>query len=184
MILLIHGPPASGKSTLASQLSKSLKLPHISRDNLCEWMNDFLNNPDSKTAQELTHIGYDLMFKLLGELSKGLGSFIIEGCINPDSSSERILKLIKDSPQDLVEIFVSADQDTLINRYLNRSKSIKRHNAHGAESKRGEELRQHLNQCIYRPLEISPYSIKIDNSIDPSSTIEIALNFLKQNKLT
>lgn len=184
MILLIQGPPASGKSTLASQLSQSLNLPHISRDNLCEWMSDSMDNSSSSLDKELTHIGYDLMFKLLGEFSKGSGSFIIEGCINPDSSGERILNLIKNSPQDLVEIFVYADQDILVNRYLDRSTSAERHKAHGNESKRGDELRTHLNQVIYRPINIGKYGIKIDNSANPTSTFDKALTFLTRHKLT
>ncbi|MCJ8344998.1 hypothetical protein MJH12_05620, partial [bacterium] len=149
----------------------------------CEWMNDTVDDQDPQLKSRLGQLGYDLMFQLLGELSKGSGSFIIEGCINPETSGQRILSLIEKSSHEIVEIIVFAEKEILLSRYAKRANSKDRHEAHGNESKRIEELSNHLDTVIYRPLRIGSHVFEINNGEHAHKTHEVALKLLQENGL-
>ena len=172
MILLVHGPPAAGKSTLAAQLSQRLQWPHISRDNLTEWMVDCTHEPSKEVMKALNHIGYNLMFKLGAELSRGKHDFILEGCINPVSGGEHIQRLFSLSHHHLVEVFITASSEVLCQRYAQRAQTEQRHTAHGDETQRVEELRNHLKTCNYQPLGIGDLLIEVDSTDDLTGGFE------------
>jgi hypothetical protein len=155
-------------------------LPHLSRDILTEWLCDSVDDPDSSLASALCHVGYDMMFKVAGELSKGKGSFLLEGCINPVSGGKRLLQTINTDNQDIIEIFITARDEILLERYYNRAGSKNRHEAHGEEKSRVEELRNHLKTCIYKPLNVGRHLLEIDSSEFPDKNLDLTLEFLRK----
>ena len=164
MIIIVQGPPASGKTSIAKKISSTFSFPHISRDLIQEWLSDVDTSNNKKIQSFCSHAGYELVFNLASELSKGKGSFIVEGCFNPDLAPIRMKELIGNSNHTIVEIFLTAENNILVERYLNRAGSSERHSAHGAESSRGEELAKHLEEVTYRPMRIGSKLIEIDNS--------------------
>ena len=180
MIFLIHGPPGSGKSTLARQLSQDLCLPHISSDRLAEWLTEIAQNSKDDLKGFIGGAGYELMFRIAGELSRGRGSFIIEGCINPEFGGKRLLKTVESQNHDIFEIFVTACERTLLERYRQRAGTSSRHAAHGDEYSRSEELKIHLETTNYRPSKIGKYLIEIDNGENPQDTFQLVMNQLNE----
>ena len=114
MIIIVQGPPASGKTTLAKAISEKFSLPHISRDNIQEWLSEVNSEKGGKLQKFCSHAGYELMFKIAGEIAKGSGSFIIEGCINPEFGPKRMKEALGGHNHEIIEVFLSAKKDVLI----------------------------------------------------------------------
>jgi adenylate kinase family enzyme len=179
MIIIVHGPPASGKTTLARRIREKLGFPHISRDILQEWMSTADSTGDEHIRRFCADAGYQLMFDLAGELARGSGSFILEGCMNPDGAGARLKDKLEGSNHEIVEIFLTAPDDVLVRRYLQRGRAASRHSAHGDESSRGEALARHLTQVTYRPLGIGKIVIEGDGSQDLESATKEVLEQLE-----
>jgi hypothetical protein len=94
MILLVQGAPATGKTTLAAQLSTEFQLSHISPDNITEWIRNSTGENDRDYLKFIAHTGYDLAFDMAREMSKGRGSFVIEGCFDSEFAGARMLKTL------------------------------------------------------------------------------------------
>ncbi len=178
MIFLIHGPPGAGKTTLSNQLSEKFGLPHISSDRISEWLSETAQSCDGASARFISCAGYELMFRIASELSKGLGSFIFEGCINPEFGGIRLLNAINAQNHEICEIFLKASNEILLKRYSDRAGSSSRHSAHGEENSRTEELRKHLDSVNYRPTGVGKYLIEIDNGENPNNTFQIVVERL------
>ena len=183
MIIIIHGAPGTGKTTLATELSNEFVLPHIGTDKTIEW----LSNAADKFApgdlnNVVNHAGYELVFDILAELSKGRGSFIFEGCFNPEGARPRILSALKPDIHKIFEIFLSASDEILIDRYQNRIESENRHSAHRDKSKT-HHLKEHLNKVNYKPMNIGIELVDIDTGIAPETTFNTVIERLSPYQL-
>jgi cytidylate kinase len=172
MIVIVQGPPASGKSTFARTVSARFGLPHISRDLIQEWLSVVDTENDTRIQKFCSHAGYELMFKLAGELSKGAGGFVVEGCMNPETGPGRMKAALSPGHHRIVEVFLFASHEILVQRYLDRAGSETRHGAHGDESTRGEELAQHLKAVTYTPMRIGDLVLEVDNGDDIEGTTD------------
>lgn len=72
--VIVCGPPASGKSTLAALLSRELRLPVISKDAIKERLMDRFGG--GSTAGEAA---FDVQFGVARELLHAGSPFILEG---------------------------------------------------------------------------------------------------------
>ena len=67
-IIIVNGLPASGKTTLATKISKELKIPAIHKDQIKEDLFDSLNlKPSRKLSQELGLKAFKVMFERLDQ---------------------------------------------------------------------------------------------------------------------
>ena len=133
MIIILLGPPGSGKGTQASLLAKKINIPHLSTGDI---LRSKLDDND-KLAQELSKIMSsgnlvtDLILnpivteKLLSDDCKN--GFILDGYPRNKSQSDFLLSFLEQNQinLDLVINFTS-DTETIKCRILERSKIEKR----------------------------------------------------------
>lgn len=152
MILIIHGPPAAGKTTIATFLADRLGLPLFGTDRLAEWLHDAAGERSDSLGGVFGGLSYELMFRLLGEHLRADSSAIFEACLNPVGSRRRIEALRGDRDVTVVEIFVFAEPAALVDRYRARADAGARHAVHGDERDRAGRLEAHLAVTDYAPL--------------------------------
>ena len=68
LLVVVGGAPASGKTTLATQLSRDLRLPLLARDALKERLMDSLCSPNRARSRELGAASYALLYTMLDTL--------------------------------------------------------------------------------------------------------------------
>jgi energy-coupling factor transporter ATP-binding protein EcfA2 len=67
-LVLVTGPPASGKTTLAKPLARQLGLPLLGKDTIKEALFDTLGTGDRAWSQQLGAASYEVLLTLAGEL--------------------------------------------------------------------------------------------------------------------
>jgi len=127
-LIIVSGPSASGKSTLADRLSRDLKLPIIHRDRIKEAMFDTLGYSDRQRSKEL---GIATALIAVRQLEDMLGndiSCIVEAKFTPKFSEVEFRQLIGNTKA--IQVQCVCDGETLYERFKHRALSLERHPGH------------------------------------------------------
>jgi predicted kinase len=114
LLVIVSGPPAAGKTTIAVPLARRLGLPLLAKDTLKETLHDVLGGEGRAWSQRLGIATFELMFRVLDELIANGCSVVAEGNF---SRREAFLAL---PPARLVEVHVTAPPEVLRERYASR----------------------------------------------------------------
>jgi predicted kinase len=157
-VIVISGPPAAGKSTLAVRLSEELALPILAKDDLKESLFDSLGYSDRAHSIKIGKAAFELQFQLASQLVRNHVSFILETAFYYDSSA-MIAEVL--SGADVTQVWCSADTEVLIER----AKTRPRHPGHvDWNSEIEQEFRSKIGNETYNPLDIGGTLISIDTS--------------------
>ncbi|HEV2073808.1 MAG TPA: ATP-binding protein [Thermomicrobiales bacterium] len=166
-LIIVNGPPASGKSTLGKEIAAELGIPLLSKDAIKEEMYDSLGKIERKISRRLGETSMRLMYTVARKiLDAGLG-VVIEANFYHGISEKDLSKLIAVS--DAVMVHCTAPEEILKQRYIERAQSGERHPVHD-DANRVDELGKDLDDGIYDPLNLGIPLIQVDSSdgFDPS----------------
>ncbi|HEU4567456.1 MAG TPA: AAA family ATPase [Marmoricola sp.] len=128
--VLVGGPPASGKSTLAPALARELGLPLLAKDTVKEALVDVLGADDVDASRRLGRAAVEVLFALAREA----GSAVVESVWHRSYAPAQVARL----PGDVVEVFCRAPLEVLTARYRERAGT--RHGGHFDAVRTPEEL--------------------------------------------
>lgn len=171
-IVLVTGPPASGKSFVAALVAGPLGLPLIAKDAIKETLFETLGTGDVAWSQRLGHATFALMlWALEGQLKAGR-SVVVEANLAPEDARPAFLALHKRLPLKPLELHCTAPEDLLLARYAARAGS--RHPGH-LDEQRITDIASAVSAGRYRPLGLSADLIVIDTtSFDDIDTNALA----------
>src|SRR5690348_10057954 len=119
-LIIVSGPPASGKTTLARQVARELGLPMLYKDGIKETLFDSLGWQDRAWSKKLGAATYYLLYYFLeAELAAGL-SLVIESNFGPPANAE-FRRLQDKYPFRPFQVMCRADGNTLVERYRARA---------------------------------------------------------------
>ncbi|MDQ1604330.1 MAG: hypothetical protein QOE01_2175 [Actinomycetota bacterium] len=134
--VLVSGPPASGKTTLARQLAPLLGLPLLAKDTLKESMFDSLGASDLEQSRRLGRCAVDALLAL----ARVSGGAVLEAPWYPDRAGE-----LADLPGRVVEVFCRVDRETARRRHAGRRD---RHPGHFDGERDHHELWQSVGEPV------------------------------------
>lgn len=127
--IIVTGIPAAGKSTMAAYLSKSLKLPLISKDKIKEQLFDEIGFQSREEKNQLGATAMQLMYGMADELMRCELPFILENNFE-NASREGLMELLNRHGYWGITVTMTGDYHVIYDRFVDRNQSPERHRGH------------------------------------------------------
>jgi predicted kinase len=157
LLVLVTGPPASGKTTLAEMIAHELHLPLIAKDDFKELLYDTLGTGDREWSKRLGRATFALMRHVLADQLRSGHPAVVEANFRPELSTSWFATL---PPHRVFQLFCTAADEVLLERYATRP----RHPGH-IDDEVLDELRAGT-LAGYAPLGVGGQVIELDTSVD------------------
>ena len=131
LFVVVSGPPASGKSTLAPVLARDLGLPLIAKDTIKDALMWTLPVPDVESSRQLGRAAVAAMLAVAAQSAIGA---VLESNFHRSVAVDDLERL----PGRVIEVFCRCDQAVAQHRYASRAGS--RHAGHFDGVRTTEEL--------------------------------------------
>jgi predicted kinase len=131
LFVVVSGPPASGKSTLAPAVAKELGLPLVAKDTIKDALMSVLPVPDVAASRQLGRAAVVAMLAVAAQSPCGA---VIESNFHRSRAAADLRRL----PGPVVELFCRVDREVARRRYAARAGS--RHAGHFDAARTPEEL--------------------------------------------
>ncbi|MBW3587918.1 MAG: ATP-binding protein [Actinobacteria bacterium] len=129
--VVVSGPPASGKTTLATAIASELRLPLIAKDTIKDALMEVLPVPDVEASRQLGRAAVRAMLAVAAASPVGA---VVESNFYRSVAGPEIGKL----PGRVVEVFCRCDTEIAASRYHERAGT--RHAGHFDQIRTKEEL--------------------------------------------
>jgi predicted kinase len=161
VFVVVTGPPASGKTSLARALARELGLPWMGKDALKEPLYDVLGSGD-ELEPKLDEAARRLLLTIAqAQLEAGV-SAIVESNFDRDSDLAPLERLWRSGETKVVQIHCTADEKLLLDRFAERAASGRRHPGHGDSPADVEEVRRDLDRGRWDALDLPGELIDVD----------------------
>jgi predicted kinase len=151
LVVIISGPPASGKTTLAMRLASELGMPFVSRDAYKELLFDKLGWSDRAWSRKLGGASWELLYQVLDLLLTASAACVVEANFHEALSGDRLRRLQQRHAFRTVQVICQTDDATLLARFQARSTNGSRHPGHVDHLNRAE-----LEERLRKRLDYSP----------------------------
>lgn len=163
-IVLISGPPASGKTTLARPLAEALECALLSKDDLKESLFNSMNGPpgDLDFSHRLSLAAMDLLWALAPHCP----SVMLEANFRTQSPHEReqVALLLNRFGGNMVEIHCRIPIDEAARRFAERSRTERHHPAHALQEMSVGQLAEYA----------APFAMNSVIEVDTAKPVDIA----------
>lgn len=152
VLVVIHGAPGSGKTTLCRRLEPLLPMPLMRKDDVKELLFDHFEQSDLTNSALLGKASFEMLYALADTyLSQGK-SVAIEGAFFSDYSPRSIDAILKRTDAAYLEIYCCTSEPVRQQRYKNRAVDGSRHPGHHGRGHDAPALDQYktlgLGDCI------------------------------------
>jgi len=131
VFIVVSGPPASGKSTVAPVLAQAMGLPLIAKDIIKDALMATIATPDIETSRQLGRAAVTAMYAIAAASPVGA---VIESTFLRSVAIAAVGRL----EGDVIEVFCRCRRQVAVQRYLNRSGT--RHAGHFDADRSPEEI--------------------------------------------
>ncbi len=128
-MIIISGPPCSGKTALRERVARHYALPVLGKDDFKELLFDGLGWSDRAWSQKVGGVSYDLLRSMTRELCKTGRPFIVESNFTARFAAAMAEIADQFSYQPLV-VHCVAEGSVLFARFRDRAQSGSRHPGH------------------------------------------------------
>jgi predicted kinase len=162
-VLVVTGPPASGKSTLGLRLARDIGLPYLSKDLFKESLFDTLGWQDRAWSQRLGLASTRLLFRAAAALLEAGQSVALESNFYPRWDTPEFQALGHRYGCQFIQLVCSADPATLAARFEHRARSGERHPGH-RDHLHLEEWRTRLDGERWEAMALGGHVVAVDTS--------------------
>ena len=127
LVIIVSGPPCSGKTALGLRIAREFSLPFINKDGIKELLFDSLGWEDREWSKKLGFASYRLLYYFMELLLLARCSFIVESNFAPELDTAQFLNLKQKCEFESLQIQCVTDGEVLFQRFKERSESGERH---------------------------------------------------------
>jgi predicted kinase len=170
VVLIITGPPATGKSTLGRQLARRLGLPFLGKDMFKEVLFDHLGWSDRDWSRRLGAASMDLLYQTTAALLEAGQSVALEANFYAEWDTPKLVQLADIFACRFVQVVCTATRSTLEERYRRRITTGERHPGH-TESEQLDETLERLFTGRWEALALAGPVINVDAETPPTAAV-------------
>jgi predicted kinase len=160
-VIIVSGPPGTGKTTLAEKIGAVFRLPVFNKDGIKEILFDTLGWSDREWSKRLGYATYMILYHVMErELTAG-ASFIVESNFHAAFDTERFRALQQRYRFTPFQVNCIADGDVLYERFKERADSGERHPGHG-DAMNLDEFEDILRRGRHDQLDIGGAVYEVD----------------------
>ncbi len=178
ILIIISGPPATGKTLIAVALEKDTSLVVISKDRIKEQLFDERGIGDKAWSKKLGKESYEIVVKRLHELFMTKQPFILEGNYS-GSTADQIRDGARENEYRILQIKCDAPDEFIEERMKKRWESGERHRGHVDDQTLGEqdfgETRAQERHIVF-----SDELLELDECSSLADNVTKALEFVKR----
>jgi len=168
-LVVVTGPPASGKSSLARDLASELSIPFLSKDELKERLYEVFGSGD-EAEDQVERAALAILFSVTrSNLAAGV-DVLVESNFDADTDTEPL----REMPARLVQVHCDGDTDELVEHFAERAASGRRHPGHDDRPEDAAELRRKIGAGFWAPLDLPGELIRLDLSERHVDAAEVA----------
>jgi len=165
ILIIVSGPPASGKTTIGSRLAEELGLPFFDKDSFKEILADDLHVGGLTWSQTLGGASFELLYVIAERQLAAGAPAVIEGNFSGERSTRRFGDIIQKTDAHAIQVNVRADGELLVKRYTEREESGERHPIHVDRPRsQADAFRSGLLRGELPPLDLGGEVVIVDTT--------------------
>jgi predicted kinase len=161
LVVVVTGPPASGKSTIARALAEALPAPLIAKDSVKEALFDSLGTGNPDWSRKLGIATYAILFLTLEQEVAAGRSCVLEANFDHNEASAQLAAIQLRESFRALQIVCYASREVLIDRFVSRAGS--RHPGH-IDDERLEDVIESIDAGRWRALELDGETLEVDTT--------------------
>lgn len=165
LLLVVSGPPASGKTTIAEELARRLRVPFVSKDAFKERLYETFGSGEELEAR-IEEAALAMLYDVAGAQLEAGVSVMAESNFDRRSDLEPLRRLQREHGARIVQVHCTRSKEKLLERFVGRIEEGDRHPGHGDEPEDVEEVERQLDEGIWEPLELDGELVRVDKD-DP-----------------
>lgn len=159
MLLLVHGLPASGKTTLAKWLAAQLLWPAIYKDDVKEILFDTVGWKDRAWSRQLGVATIEVLWHVI-ELQLAAGVSCVAECnFKPELASPRLRNILGKTQARCIQVLCACAGDVRLQRFQSRA----RHPGHADGEVAGAEAEAWKGETL-APLDVDGPLIEVNTT--------------------
>jgi predicted kinase len=179
VIVIVTGPPCTGKTTIARQVADHLSLPLMGKDMFKEVLFDTVGWEDRAWSRRLSRASVEMLFRFMEAQLRARRSCVVESNFKAEFDTAKFLQLRERYAFEPVQIQCVVDGPILFERFKRRAEGCERHPGH-CDHLNYAEFRETLLQGRLESLDIGGRLIEIDTT--DFSTIDYAAVYAEINQ--
>lgn len=152
-LIIVHGAPGAGKTTLARRLAKDLELPQIGKDDLKEFLFDRMGMGDREWSRTLGKAVSEMLYPLADAILASGRSVMLESAFHRVFAAPALRDIITKRSARCLEIYCDIDREERKRRFIQRNETGQRHPGH-LDATTYDEVDSDAHDETYAPLEI------------------------------
>jgi predicted kinase len=173
LLVVVTGPPASGKTTVAEGLAERLGVAFLSKDTFKEALYDHMGSGDA-LEDRLDAAALAAVLRVAdAELARDV-PFIIESNFDARSDLGPVRALAERHDARLVQVHCTRPTESLLREFAERAASGRRHPGHGDEPEDVHEIRADLDAGRWEPLDLPGELVQVD--LDAVDGVDVILD--------
>lgn len=161
LLVVVTGPPASGKSSASRTIARALHIPFLSKDELKERLYEVFGTSDD-LEPKIERAALAMLFSVAASQLQAGVSILLESNFDAQADNEPLLRLHREHDPRTVQIHIGGDTDALVAKFARRASAGERHPGHGDEPGDAAEVRARLESGQWEPLDLPGELVRAD----------------------
>ena len=153
VLVVVTGPPASGKTTLARDLATGLRVTVLSKDTFKETLYEVFGSGEELEAV-IERAGLALLSAAAAQQLESSLPVIVESDFDRAGDEDLLRRLVVDHGARLLQVYCDTPDDEVVDRFRRRASSGERHPGHGDQPQDAAEIERQLREGRWEPLEL------------------------------